>query len=47
MKVPLPGAIDCDLHPTMPSVPALRPYLDEFWADQLANRHIDQLAFTL
>jgi predicted TIM-barrel fold metal-dependent hydrolase len=47
MKVPLPGAIDCDLHPTMPSVPALRPYLDEFWADQFSNRHIDQLAFTL
>ena len=47
MKVPLPGAIDCDLHPTMPGVPALRPYLDEFWADQFANRHIDQLAFTL
>ena len=47
MKVPLPGAIDCDLHPTMPSVPSLRPYLDEFWADQFASRHIDQLAFTL
>src|SRR5262245_5643349 len=47
MKVPLAGAIDCDLHPTMPSVPELRPYLDEFWAEQFANRHIDQLAFTL
>jgi uncharacterized protein len=47
MKVPFAGAIDCDLHPAMPSVPALRPYLDEFWADQFANRHIDQLPFTL
>jgi predicted TIM-barrel fold metal-dependent hydrolase len=47
MKVPFTGAIDCDLHPAMPSVPALRPYLDEFWADQFANRHIDQLPFTL
>jgi len=47
MKLPFPGAIDCDLHPTLPSVPALRPYLDEFWADQFANRHIDQLSFTL
>jgi predicted TIM-barrel fold metal-dependent hydrolase len=47
MKVPLHGAIDCDLHPAMPSVPALLPYLDEFWADQLANRHIDRLPFTL
>jgi len=47
MKLPLAGAIDCDLHPAMPSVPALRPYLEEFWADQFANRHIDQLPFTL
>ena len=47
MKLPISGAIDCDLHPTLPGVPALRPYLDEFWADQFANRHIDQLPFTL
>jgi uncharacterized protein len=47
MKLPISGAIDCDLHPTSPSVLALRPYLDEFWVDQLANRHIDQLSFTL
>ena len=47
MKVPLHGAIDCDVHPAMPSVAALLPYLDEFWADQLANRHIDRLPFTL
>jgi predicted TIM-barrel fold metal-dependent hydrolase len=38
MKLPISGAIDCDLHPTLPGVPALRRYLDEF-----ANRHIDQL----
>src|SRR5262245_14418516 len=47
MKVPFPGGIDCDLHPAMPGVPALRPFLDEFWADQLATRHIDRLPFTL
>src|SRR5262245_57808818 len=47
MKMPLHGAIDCDVHPTMPSVAGLLPYLDEFWADQLANRHIDRLPFTL
>lgn len=47
MKVPLHDAIDCDLHPAMPGVPALLPYLDEFWVDQLANRHIDRLPFTL
>jgi predicted TIM-barrel fold metal-dependent hydrolase len=47
MKLPLQGAIDCDLHPGMPSVSALLPYLDDYWRDQLANRHIDKLPFSL
>jgi hypothetical protein len=47
MKLPLDGAIDCDLHPAMPSVAALLPYLDDYWRDQFANRHIDRLPFTL
>ncbi len=47
MKIPYAGAIDCDLHPAMPSVAALMPYLDEYWRDQLANRHIDRYSFVL
>jgi predicted TIM-barrel fold metal-dependent hydrolase len=47
MKVPLHGAIDCDLHPTMPPASALLPYLPEYWRDQLANRHIDKMGFNL
>jgi predicted TIM-barrel fold metal-dependent hydrolase len=47
MKVPISGAIDCDLHPGMPGVAALLPYLDEYWRDQFANRHIDRLPFAL
>jgi uncharacterized protein len=47
MKVPTAGAIDCDVHPAMPGVPALLPYLDDYWRDQLANRHIDRLPFAL
>jgi uncharacterized protein len=47
MKVPFVGAIDCDLHPGMPGVPALLPYLDEYWREQLGNRHIDRLPFAL
>ena len=31
----------------MPSVRELLPYLDAFWRDQLANRHIDQMPFAL
>ena len=33
-------AIDCDVHPTVPSVKALLPYLDDFWRDTRAGaRH--------
>jgi predicted TIM-barrel fold metal-dependent hydrolase len=47
VKLPIKGAIDCDLHPTPPSVDALLPYLDEIWRDQLVNRHINQFPFQL
>ncbi len=47
MKVPYPGAIDCDLHPAMPGAAALLPYLDEYWRDQIVNRHIDKYSFVL
>ena len=30
------NAIDCDVHPTVPSVTALLPYLDDFWRDTRA-----------
>ena len=47
MRVPLQGAIDCDLHPAMPSAAALLPYLDDYWRDQIVNRHIDKYSFNL
>jgi predicted TIM-barrel fold metal-dependent hydrolase len=47
MKLPTAGAIDCDVHPAIPRVTALLPYLNEYWRDQIANRHIDQLPFQL
>jgi len=46
MKLP-PGAIDCDIHPAVPSIAALLPYLPEYWRDQFLNRHIDRYPFTL
>ena len=36
-------AIDCDVHPMVPSMAALAPYLDEFWRDQVTERGITQL----
>jgi uncharacterized protein len=47
MRVPIAGAIDCDVHPAMPAMAALLPYLNEYWRDQIANRHIDKLSFQL
>jgi predicted TIM-barrel fold metal-dependent hydrolase len=47
MRSSVAGAIDCDLHPPMPGVTALLPYLNDYWRDQISNRHIDKLPFQL
>jgi predicted TIM-barrel fold metal-dependent hydrolase len=47
MKVPYPGAIDCDLHLPLPQTRALLPYLNDFWREQLTTRYIDKLNFQL
>ena len=38
-----PGPIDCDLHPTVPGMSALMPYLDEVWRETVVRRGIDEL----
>ena len=35
--------IDCDLHPMVPGMKALTPYMDAFWADQVVERGITTL----
>jgi predicted TIM-barrel fold metal-dependent hydrolase len=47
MKVPYPGAIDCDLHLPMPNMSALMPYVDDFWREQFVTRRIDKMDFQL
>ncbi len=37
------GAIDCDLHPHVPGVAALLPYMDEYWRHTLVERGIQVL----
>ena len=37
------GAIDCDIHPSVPSVQALMPYLEDHWREQVVIRGIDEL----
>jgi hypothetical protein len=29
--------IDCDVHPVVPGLPALMPYLDEMWREQVVR----------
>src|SRR5262245_59135849 len=36
-------AIDCDVHPTVPDIKALLPYLDDHWRDQVEDRGIPSL----
>ncbi|WP_267214098.1 amidohydrolase family protein [Chelatococcus asaccharovorans] len=33
--------IDCDIHPGVPGVEALLPYMSDFWREQFVNREID------
>ena len=40
------GAIDCDVHPALPGMKTLVPYLDDHWREQVVNRGIDGLDST-
>lgn len=35
------GAIDCDVHPRVPDIQALRRYMNEYWRETVAVRGID------
>jgi uncharacterized protein len=37
------AAIDCDLHPAVPGVASLLPYMDEYWRHTLVERGIEVL----
>jgi predicted TIM-barrel fold metal-dependent hydrolase len=37
------GAIDCDLHPAVPGVATLLPFMDEYWRETFLARGIDAL----
>jgi len=40
MDARLRGAIDCDVHPSVPGIAALLPYLDDYWRDMIELRGI-------
>ena len=35
--------IDCDVHPTVPRMSVLLPYLDEMWRETVTRRGLDEL----
>ena len=41
------GAIDCDLHPAVPGMSALMPYLDDYWREMVSVRALDRLNLNL
>ncbi len=44
MTMPMQGAIDCDIHPAVPNLAALLPYVEEHWREQALTRGMDELA---
>jgi predicted TIM-barrel fold metal-dependent hydrolase len=48
--LPLPrfaGAIDCDLHPAVPNMGVLVPYLSDYWREMVSVRALDRLNLSL
>jgi hypothetical protein len=41
------GAIDCDLHPAVPGMNVLLPYLDDYWREMVTVRALDRLNLSL
>jgi len=42
MGHPLTGAIDCDLHPAVPTTRVLLPYLNDYWREHILRRGIER-----
>src|SRR3979409_590895 len=38
MTSPIAGGGDCDLHPAVPHLTSLLPYLNDYWRDQATTR---------
>ncbi|MGI9435478.1 MAG: amidohydrolase family protein [Geminicoccaceae bacterium] len=41
MTKKLAGAVDCDVHPSVPGISALLPYLDDYWRDMVEVRGME------
>jgi uncharacterized protein len=45
LSTPAPGAIDCDIHPALPSTQVLLPYFDDYWREIVVMRGLDRDSF--
>lgn len=43
MKPASSGAIDCDIHPAVPSTKELVPFLNEYWREMRILRELDRM----
>src|SRR6266436_746427 len=43
MTSPMAGGVDCDLHPAVPHLTSLLPYLNDYWRDQVTTRGVTDL----
>src|SRR3954452_17263557 len=43
MTQPIAGGVDCDLHPAVPHLTSLLPYLNDYWRDQVTTRGMTDL----
>jgi predicted TIM-barrel fold metal-dependent hydrolase len=41
MPMTVRGAVDCDVHPSVPSIKTLLPYMSEFWQESFTSRGQD------
>jgi hypothetical protein len=42
VKLPVNGAIDCDVHIALPNTAVLLPHMDEYWREHITQRGLDQ-----
>ncbi len=47
MRIPVQGAIDCDVHVSVPGIATLVPYLDAYWRERVRVQQLERLDLSL
>src|SRR6202022_48348 len=43
MTAPIADSVDCDLHPAVPHLTSLLPFMNDYWRDQVTTRGMSDL----